>query len=361
MIHQYNYYKIENNYEILKGKKVIIWCRSITALQIYKVLRNCGIEVIGFTDSFANRPNEMFAGIPVYTFEEIANMGNTAIYIATNVYQYQQEILEQTSRLKNADVYTTGDVYGAGLFDIAHMKQAIKKADNKIRYIRENLADERSREVFDRLIEYRVTNDRKRIPEIYEREHAQYFPTEDWIRLKDEEVFVDAGAHDGSTSLDFCNWTKGRYSKIYMMEPDPLMFEIMKEYAALNKMDHVVPIQSGAYSFTGELRFEEDSATGSSRITEAGETVIRVVSIDDMLKGEKATFIKMDIEGAEMEALLGAKKTIEKYKPRLAVSVYHKADDLWEIPYYVLSHYPTYKIYLRHYALTTNETVMYAV
>lgn len=363
MIRQFNYNRIDNHYEILKGKRVIIWCRSISALQAYKTLYNYGIKVIGFTDSFAERSGERFAGLPVYTLEEIAGMGEgkAAVYVATRVYERQQEILEKAEELKNVEVYAVGEVFGAGLFDIAHMKERIAEADEKIHYVRENLADERSREVFDRLIEYRLTNDRKIIPGLYERGCLQYFPTDDWIRLKKNEVFIDAGAHDGATSQDFCDWTKGSHSKIYMMEPDPLMFEIMKEYAKIKKIKNAIPVNCGAYSFTGELRFKEDSSTGSSAISETGETLIQAVSIDDMLGGDEATFIKMDIEGAEMEALIGAKKTIEKYNPRLAISVYHKEDDLWEIPYYILSEYPGYQIYLRHYSLTTNETVMYAV
>lgn len=363
MIREYNYHKIENNYEILKGKRIIIWCRSVSALWAYKILRGYDIEVIGFTDSFAERSGERFAGLPVYAFAEIAGMdaGEVAIYIATCVYEYQQEILEKAEKLKNVEVYAVGEVFGPGLFDIAHMKKCMEKADDKIRYVRENLGDERSREVFDRLIEYRLTNNRGLIADVWEREHLQYFPTDDWVCLEEGEIFVDAGAHDGATSRDFCNWTKGTYSKIYLMEPDPLMFEIMREYVRLNKIKNAVFVNCGAYSSTGELRFEEDFQTGSSRILEEGASLVRVTSIDDMLKGEKATFIKMDIEGSEMEALIGAKKTIEGYRPRLAISIYHKEDDLWEIPYYILTHYPWYQIYLRHYAPTTNETVMYAV
>lgn len=138
------------------------------------------------------------------------------------------------------------------------------------------------------------------------------------------------------------------------------MFEIMKEYISLRKLENVVCVNGGAYSFSGALRFNEASLTGSSRITGTGEKEIKVVSIDDMVGDDKVTFIKMDIEGSEMEALDGAKKTIERCKPKLAISIYHREDDLWEIPYYILSKYPWYKIYIRHYSLTVTETVMYA-
>ena len=86
------------------------------------------------------------------------------------------------------------------------------------------------------------------------------------------------------------------------------------------------------------LNFLENSALASSKIVDKnqGKIQIKAVSIDEMLAGERASFIKMDIEGAEMPALIGAQKTIEKYKPKLAISIYHKEDDLWEIPYYIL-------------------------
>ncbi len=117
--------------------------------------------------------------------------------------------------------------------------------------------------------------------------------------------------HDGATSRDFCAWTNSIYSKIYMMEPDSLMYEIMKEYININSIKNAIPINCGAYSRTGKLRFTEDSETGSSKISADGEIIVDVVSIDDMLEGGEATFIKMDIEGAEMEALKGAEKTIK--------------------------------------------------
>lgn len=88
--------------------------------------------------------------------------------------------------------------------------------------------------------------------------------------------------------------------------------------------------------------------------------IVKTISIDEMLEGEKCTFIKMDIEGAEMEALQGAQKSISKYYPKLAISIYHKDDDLWKIPYYIKKTWPEYKLYIRHYTYVTTETVLYA-
>lgn len=90
-------------------------------------------------------------------------------------------------------------------------------------------------------------------------------------------------------------------------------------------------------------------------------SVIETTSIDEILDGGEATYIKMDIEGAEYEALLGAKKTIKNYKPKLAISIYHKRCDIWEIPILLLSYNSDYKFYLRTYSFSGNDTVLYAL
>ena len=102
------------------------------------------------------------------------------------------------------------------------------------------------------------------------------------------------------------------------------------------------------------------SSNEGSRLVAGGGTCIPVTSLDAVIDG-KVTFIKMDIEGAEYEALKGAERLIREYKPKLAVSVYHKPEDIWELPGLILSFCPEYTFYLRHYSLSSEETVLYAV
>lgn len=99
----------------------------------------------------------------------------------------------------------------------------------------------------------------------------------------------------------------------------------------------------------------------SSRIREDGEEIVNVTSLDKELGDEKVTFIKMDIEGSELPAIIGAKNIIIKNKPKLAISVYHKYEDIFEIPEIILKYNPNYKIYLRHYATSDSETILYAL
>ena len=97
----------------------------------------------------------------------------------------------------------------------------------------------------------------------------------------------------------------------------------------------------------------------SSRLSEDGNEVVDLDTIDNVLNGRRATFIKMDIEGAEYRALLGAEETIRKYKPRMALSVYHKPQDIIEIPALLYGYNEDYKFALRQYSSIADETVLY--
>lgn len=359
MIKRYNYIDTQSKIVDFTNKKVIIWGKSISALKLYVELKTMNVDVVGFTDSYVEK-EEIFADLPLYPYPVIFQRKDIVIYIATGVQKYRIEILEL---LKATDipVYCKGTIWGPYEFDLEMMNQKVSENKNKIDIIKAALVDEKSCETFENLLKYRMTNDYRLIEDIYEMGHLQYFPEKEMINPSAEEIFIDAGAYNGATSVEFSKWVGGKYQKIYVMEPDELMQTVAREYLKLNKMHNVEVIGKGAYSENTILKFDSIAQSASSNINENGETEIQTISIDSMLEGKKATYIKMDIEGAEMEALIGAQKTIEKYRPNLAISIYHKADDLWEIPYYIRQKYPWYKLYMRHYQLTVNETVLYAV
>lgn len=96
-------------------------------------------------------------------------------------------------------------------------------------------------------------------------------------------------------------------------------------------------------------------------ISDEGEIIVETDTIDNVLAGGKVTFIKMDIEGTELASLKGAAKTIRKYKPKLAICIYHKKEDLWEIQDYISRLVPEYKFYMRAYEDTATELVLYAI
>lgn len=183
----------------------------------------------------------------------------------------------------------------------------------------------------------------------------QYF---DVFTPLDDEVFIDAGSYNGDTIREFINWNGGNYKKIYAFEPNEDMFTVLKKYVDDEQLSNVSLLQMATWNRTEDLEFTSDAS--ASRIDKSGTTIVKAVGIDSVVGDEKVTYIKMDVEGSELQSLMGAKETICRDKPRLAISVYHKDDDIFILSDYILSLNPEYKFLLRQYNTNFWETILYA-
>lgn len=187
----------------------------------------------------------------------------------------------------------------------------------------------------------------------------QYF---DMFSAEQKEIFVDAGCWNGETSVAFAKWCSDQYEKIYAFEPDEICWTLCEETFKKRNLCNIEFVKKGTWSKTDILHFS-GIGRGSSKIDENARTVgtISVTSIDETVGEDMVTFIKLDVEGSELETLKGACRTIQRCKPKLAISVYHKPKDLWELANYVLQLNAEYKLYLRHYTTCEYETILYAV
>ncbi len=184
----------------------------------------------------------------------------------------------------------------------------------------------------------------------------QYYPC-GVFTLHDEEIFVDAGAYDGNTVIDFAKKSGYKYNKIYAFEPDRDLF--LKTQKNTLHLPNIELFERGLWDVAETMHFTEGE--GSNKISSGtGSTTIETVFLDNILTNG-CTFIKLDIEGAELKALKGAKNIIQNYKPKLAICVYHKNEDIIDIPLYIMSLAPEYKLYIRHHSNLAGETVLYAV
>lgn len=191
--------------------------------------------------------------------------------------------------------------------------------------------------------------------------NKQYFDN-DVIFPKEEGVFIDGGCYDCSTSVAFINWCKDNYRKIYGFEPDAENYKKCKDKIKYLNLENIEILNKGLWDCTEELSFIANQEQGSRIVNEDSVVEkILVTSIDETAGDEEVTFIKLDVEGAELKALQGAKNTILKNRPKLAISIYHKLEDIFEIPAYILSLNSDYKFFLRHYQLSENETILYAL
>lgn len=187
-------------------------------------------------------------------------------------------------------------------------------------------------------------------------EERQYFDLPE-LSFKGDEVFIDCGGFNGDTSAQFIKRQKGKFDHIYIFEPNRSLAE--KCMTKLGTVENCTIITKGTWNKNGSMRFLE--AEEGSRYDKIAENEIETVTIDNVLNGTRASFIKMDVEGAEYNSLIGARETIMQYKPKLAISVYHKRNDIWEIPMLILKYNSDYRFFLRTYSFTGNDTVLYAI
>lgn len=255
---------------------------------------------------------------------------------------YRQDRLRPTVQMKNS-----AEFFG--------------KTRDRIETVLSWLADPESREAYRRAIEFRQTHDLRARPPYDERN--QYFAP-GVLRLGDNEVFVDCGAYDGHTTLEFIRRTGGRYRRIVAFEPDPGNFRTVQRNTA--GLHDVHLFQAGVWKEDAVLRFSDDGTTFARLETGGGVEVagrsstINVVRMDGNRECRDATFIKMDIEGAELNALKGAQEIIRSNRPKLAICIYHGDADMLDIIEWVHGVAPDYKLFVRHHACTMDETVMYA-
>lgn len=213
------------------------------------------------------------------------------------------------------------------------------------------LSDKESKKTFLDLICYRLTANISYMKDYSVRISKQYF--EDFMHYK-SEIFVDIGGFDGDTSSDFCRLYSD-YKKVYFFEPSAKNMLSAKDKLKLYK--NIEYISCGLSDENGLLSFNPDAGSASA-FSESGTTTIEVSTLD-LKVNEPVTFIKMDIEGWELKALKGCKNHIINDHPKLAIAIYHKAKDFYEIPNFILSLNPNYNIFIRHYTEGWSETVMF--
>jgi len=248
--------------------------------------------------------------------------------------------------------------------DIRVMSDYVAANKEDINKVRDLLYDDESKKVYDSVIEYRCTGNKKCLISCPD----MYFP-KDIFPLTNDEVFVDCGSFDGDSVFEFIRQTRGKFKAVYAVEPSSKHFELLKKNTgklkkAKGKINY---INTGLWSEGGQLEFmEHGPQRGTSHIIkeesmpEAGSISLKVNTLDVLLQDKEPTIIKMDIEGSEMQALLGAINTIERKRPILAISVYHKFFDITKIPLFLMDRLERYNFLLRHHC-GMSETVLYCL
>lgn len=219
--------------------------------------------------------------------------------------------------------------------------------------------DDLSREIYTDIINYRISLDTKYTIDASKlslQQGVQYFDRIILNRLNKEFIFFDVGGFDGESTLDFIKST-GEYRKVFFFEPDKDIIKRAKD--RLHDKENIVYFQTGVGEKSGIVHYDAIGG-GAGNISENGSEIIEMIALDDYIENNNV-YVKMDIEGYELQALEGMKNAIMQYKPMLAISVYHKPGDMHKLVNKILSWNSDYQVYMRHYTNTYADTVCYFI
>lgn len=221
------------------------------------------------------------------------------------------------------------------------------------------LSDERSKAIYLGILNSKISLDIDYLLGIASPPEEQYFEKE-LIKIDENEVFCDCGSFDGDTLETFVELSDGKYKKYIAIEADKDSYSELNKKIDTNGYRSVHAYNLACWNEKTVLKFQPAQTSG--HITEKGDISVMADTIDNILKDEEVTFLKMDIEGAEEMALKGASRVIKKYKPILAICLYHSLEDYYRLPLMMKNFNLEYKLFIRHYTdMVDVETVCYAI
>ncbi len=335
-------------------RPIYIYGMGDGAMKIMSVFKEYGIETAGVfaSDDFVR--GHYFEGFKVLKLSEVEELEEDFAVVLAFAAGYE-ELVERIKMIASKHKLYVPDVpvIGCGLFTYDYCKENAEK----IQEVYDLLEDEQSKKVYASIINFKISGDIKYLEDITTTKSDIYRYI---IKPNLNEHYVDLGAYNGDTIQEMLDITKSRYAKMYAMEPDRKNFK--KLCKAIEGKNHIYAYNNAVWCTDTQLPFSSKSGRQSSLATSTGTKYIDSKSVDSMLGGSEATLIKMDVEGAEREALWGACQTIARYSPRLMVALYHRNEDIFELPLLVHKLNPRYKLYIRHQLyIPAWETNLYAV
>lgn len=392
----------EHKQEALQGTPVVLFGAGGLGEELCSTLHTHGVYPVCFCDNNDSRKGSMYCGIPVITFQELKeSFQNSLIVIASHKYMgpmtdqlldngfSRDRVLCKVSDVSAPIVFMYSMIGTQCLFAGYKQQCGTRTVMDTLLEHEQSLldayglfADKHSQGLFISKLALMASDRNFDLFRNFIQSYSQpvlelgfgnydgtpedyYYFNNDVISLSPDEVYVDVGAYDGDTVYSFVeacrkNWVN--YTKIHAFEPDPHCYQALVKNTADFK--NVVCHPSGVWSQSQVLRFKS-SENGihdqAGAIDLSGNIDINVVSLDDYLRGEEVSFIKMDPGGNVIpEAIRGAAGIIAQHRPKLALGAYHALESLFEIPLLVHEICADYKLFLRHNTYHLCDTDLFA-
>ncbi|HEY4639771.1 MAG TPA: FkbM family methyltransferase [Thermoanaerobaculia bacterium] len=352
----------------MNGEPIVLYGAGTLGTTVANNLRAAGIEPAAFADDTPKKQGTRVAGVPVMPVAETASrFGDDAIFVVT-ILNPLLRFVDARARLRGItrarvvsflDVAWTHPEAFLPYYQFELPQDVLRKRD-RIALAASRFADEESRRQFAAQLRFRLHLDYDALPE---NSHDDYFP--DLLPVLDDDcVFVDCGAFDGDSVRKFLDVQHGRFGAVYAFEPDRHNCERLR--ASVTEMEGETARRIHVYCAAvgdarGKLRF---NMTGnmSASLSSGGGVEVDVMRVDDVVPVTAAqTYVKYDVEGGEWEALRGTQRLLDSGPALLAVSIYHRPDDLWELPLYLDSLNVGYDLYLRTQGEDGMDVICYAI
>ena len=332
-------------------KPIVMYGMGNGADKILAICEKKGIKISDFFASDGFVRGHAFHGKTVLSYSAVKEKYGEGNFIV--LLSFASSLPDVISNIKRiaaeSELYAPDvPVSGYNLFDMGFYVSHKTEFDR----VRDLLADEQSRLVFDNVIKYKLTG---KIEYLFECDSEIDESYKDILHADAFEYTADLGAYNGDTARQLAEYSPN-LKEIYALEPDRRNFRKLSEYAECEERFKVLPYNLAAWNKSETLIFgaegNRNSGVGQTPVNgkTAKLTEVAASSLDNILSDDnRIDYIKFDVEGAEKEALEGCYKTIERFSPALLVSVYHRSEDLFALPLQLAERFPDYKLYLRKF------------
>ncbi len=309
--------------------KIIDWCESN------------GVQVQGIFASDGFVRYQQFRGFTVCSYQDIIERFGEDILIVIAFASELPEVLNKFRELANKHEVLAPHLPLFAEADTVSC-QWLHKYEQQLQRVYDKLADEQSRKVFAAALNYKLSGD---IRYLFACETDRREDLSSLFVFKEDEVYLDLGAYNGDTVQEFLELTGGSYCRIIAVEPDRRNFNKLERLHETLK-ENFITHNKGVWRQADEMGFS-DSGGRQSTLLAAQKKMVTVDSIDNLCRNQMVTYIKMDVEGVEKEALEGGRETISRCKPKIMTAAYHYDVDIFLLPLFLWQLVPKYRIYLR--------------
>lgn len=317
------------------GKPVVIYGMGNGADKVIDEFNRLGISILGVTASDDFVRGQVFRGFQVRKLSEFDGDFIIAIGFATCIPEVMNHIYSLSK--KHRVIVPCVPVFGDEIFNRDFIMNNAKKINAA-----HSLFEDESKRIFEGCVNFMFGGELDTLASITSEKDEVF---SNIIRLGSSESYLDTGAYRGDTVEEFLKYCGGKYESITALEPDRRTFRKLCDY--LQDIPNSTAYQKAIYNKITTIKFSS-KAGRQSAISDKGEET-ETTTVDDLFKKSKVTYIKMDVEGAESEALDGAKNTLKQQKPKLNIALYHRSADIFELPLKIAQINPDYRFYIRRH------------